>query len=409
MKEMFRKYASQALEHERSIVGRDATPGNEVTHTRSNNEETKDKINERKDESSTSILSPNSKPITKNMDVKKTKEVNAISNPGFAPDTPQVTSAFPKMKTLGDVTSALRGTNKAAKLFRQNAEERIKMNAREKLKERMRLLVQERLTVRQIFRKYVESSTLHGFVYTCSDTFFIRRFIWACLMILGAIYFLLKFYDAIILYVQFPFSTQSTLEYVDKLQLPAISFCTINQFRYSKLQNSSIKRLIENDWLPLGNNWKYPGFDVSGEQLAKDLIHTSITMEEIFAECDFVRRDTDHPGVLPRRCGTENFTTYISERGQLCYTLNSGKLGHHLLEVDQEGLNFGYELVIDVKNEEVLKLFDYTGLQIIIHDQAEPPVSSNGLFISPGSKSYVRLTKTEVMFYFIDTCVNQLR
>lgn len=404
---MFQKYASRALEHERSNAGKDTTPQNEVTRTRPNNEANKDKINEKKDENSTNILLPNSKPSFKKMDVKKIKNVKAIANPGFTPDTPQVTSAFPKMKNLGDVTAALRGTNKAVKLFRQNAEERIKMNAREKLKERMRLLVQERLSVRQIFRKYVESSTLHGFVYTCSHTFFIRRFIWACLMILGAIYFLLKFYDAIILYVQFPFSTQSTLEYVDKLQLPAISFCTINQFRYSKLQNSSIKRLIENKWLPLGNNWRYPGFDVSGEQLAKDLIHTSITMEEIFAECDFIRRDTDNPGVLPRRCGVENFTTYISERGQLCYTLNSGKPGHHLLEVDQEGLNCGYELVVDVKNEEVLKIFDYTGLQIIIHDPAEPPVSSNGFFITPGSKSYVRLTKAEVMLYFIDTCVDQ--
>ena len=242
---MFQKYASRALEHERSNAGKDTIPQNEVTRRRPNNEANKDKINEKKDENSTNILSPNSKPSFKKMDVKKIKEVKAIANPGFTPDTPQVTSVFPKMKNLGDVTAALRGTNKAVKLFRQNAEERIKMNAREKLKERMRLLVQERLTVRQIFRKYVESSTLHGFVYTCSDTFFIRRFIWACLMILGAIYFLLKFYDAIILYVQFPFSTQSTLEYVDKLQLPAISFCTINQFRYSKLQNSSIKRLIE--------------------------------------------------------------------------------------------------------------------------------------------------------------------
>ena len=44
---MFQKYASRALEHERSNAGKDTIPQNEVTRRRPNNEANKDKINER--------------------------------------------------------------------------------------------------------------------------------------------------------------------------------------------------------------------------------------------------------------------------------------------------------------------------------------------------------------------------
>lgn len=267
---------------------------------------------------------------------------------------------------------------------------------RRRLKDRMRKIAEERLTVKQIFRRYVDTSTLHGFRYTCSDTYLIRRFIWAVLMILGTVYFIVKLKEGIIEYMSYPFSTLSTLEYVKDLTFPAISFCTVNQFKKSKILDSPLKTLYKNKRLPIYTNWSDPGYDIPGDEFVKELKRTSFSIQDIFKECDYIRRKTDHPDLSPHNCSHQNFTSYFSETGQLCFTLNSGKVGHRLLSVDHAGLKFGFEAMFDLQNDDAVHTFGYSGLQAIVHDQNELPTSNFGLMLTSGFKTYVSMQRVEV-------------
>ena len=267
---------------------------------------------------------------------------------------------------------------------------------RAKLVEHLRKIAEERLTVRQIFARYVESSTLHGFRYSCSDTYYIRRFIWACLMILGAIYFIIKLKEGIIEYFDYPFSTLSTVDYVETLKFPAISFCAVNGFSISKIERSELSRLYKNNRLPLERDWQDPGYDIPGDKLRELIKQTSISIDTLFQDCEWIKRDTSHPDVPMNYCHSINFTSYFNNRGQLCYTLNSGKEGHRLLEVNHEGLIYGYELLFDLNITDAVKSFPYSGLEVIVHDQSETPVLNDGFIISPGFKTFVRMNTLEV-------------
>ncbi|XP_057313735.1 acid-sensing ion channel 2-like isoform X2 [Hydractinia symbiolongicarpus] len=296
---------------------------------------------------------------------------------------------------MAGIAWRLHAANKAAGVFKEKANLRRRIRERLKLKERMRQLVEERLTVRQIFKRYVESSTLHGFRYTCTDTYLLRRAIWTLLMVAGAIYFILKLHDGLVTYFDYPFSTKATLEYVNKLTFPAISFCPLNQFSFSKVKNSSLKKLFKKYGSPFQRNLSNWNHDFSGRELASEIRRTSFSIEDINQDCDYIRRDTDHPNLPHQPCGTENFTSYFSESGKLCFTLNSGKIGHRLLEVDHAGLNYGFELMFDLRNEDAIKEYQISGLQVIVHDQNEPPVSNTGFILPPGFKSYIKMEQSE--------------
>ncbi|XP_047145155.1 acid-sensing ion channel 1B isoform X2 [Hydra vulgaris] len=267
----------------------------------------------------------------------------------------------------------------------------IKNAAKKKLKE----IAEERLNAKEIFSRYIEASTLHGYAYVCSDTFYIRRVLWAVLMLLGGIYFVFKLKVGIIEYFQYPFSTLSTEDFPEVLTFPAISICPINNFNISRVQNSILKQLYDADRLPLDKNWIDPGFDIPGNELADILKRSSLQIDKMHFYCDWISRNTTHPYIGPNPCGIENFTEYFNFKDQLCFTLNSGKKGFNLLSVDHEGLTYGYELGLDVHTNEIISSYPYNGIKLIIHNQQESPVMSDGFVISPGDRTFIKMATVE--------------
>lgn len=299
-----------------------------------------------------------------------------------------------KLDSLANAAYAVHATQKVTGLMKDTT--RANIRNRLALKERMAKLVAERLTVKQIFKRYVETSTLHGFCYVFSDTFMIRRALWAILMILGAVYFLIKLNDGIIKYFSYPFSTLASMEYVDNLIFPAMSFCPINPYMLYNFNQSVLHKLQQSNGLPLFSNLTDPGYDIDGQQLHDAILNSTHDIADLAQECDWVRQDTDHPEITFRDCGPHNLTKYISERGEVCFTLNSGKEGHPLLNVDRSGLNQGYELLFDLNAPGSIITHSYNGMRVILHDQAEPPTSGTGFVLTPGFKSFVRMERTEV-------------
>ena len=301
-----------------------------------------------------------------------------------------VNSPAPSHTPMKDVATDVKNM-KGVVTFMQKA------SVKSGLKERLRKIAEERLTIKQIFKRYVDQSTLHGFRYTCTNTYYVRRFLWACLMILGAVYFVIKLHEGILHYYSYPFSTLSTLEYVEgSMPFPAISFCTVNQFKVNQLANSSLRRLYLQDRLPLSRNWSEPDYDIPGDELKREMERVSLSIKDIFKECDWIRRDTSHPMVPHRNCSTANFTSFFSDSGELCFTLNSGQDNHPKLEVDHFGVLYGYEALFDFNNDDVIPFNDYTGIRVIVHDPKDLPVGKVGFLVSPGFKMFINMQRTEV-------------
>jgi len=313
----------------------------------------------------------------------------SLNNDNLKPPTINRETSKQDEVKLAKVVATARGTIGASEKFMAGK------NIRSKLKSQMRKIAQERLTVKQVFSRYVESSTLHGFRYACSDTFLIRRIIWAVLMVVGALYFLIKLRGGIYEYIQYPFSTLSTLEFVETLTFPAISFCAINQYKLSKLKNSSLYPLFLENRLPLHKNWSDPVMDMPGHEFVEEMKNISFSVDDVFLSCEYMSADTAHPEKAIRNCSKGNFTSYFSEKGERCFTLNPGTEKHPMLEINMEGLNNAIEIIFDMNNFDSVMDFDYTGMQVIIHDQSEPPVSKTGFFLPPGTKTFASLSKTE--------------
>ena len=67
-----------------------------------------------------------------------------------------------------------------------------------------------------------------------------------------------------------------------------------------------------------------------------------------------------------------------------------------MLSVNHSGLLDGYEALFNLTSDEVWSHHPYTGINIILHHQSQPPQMSNGFVVSPGASTYIRMSKIEV-------------
>ena len=63
-------------------------------------------------------------------------------------------------------------------------------------------------------------------------------------------------------------------------------------------------------------------------------------------------------------------------------------------------------MVLDVQNERSVKLYPYTGMEVILHHPTEANHMSTGFIVTTGHKTYVEMTKKQVIreiFVFLKT------
>ena len=87
----------------------------------------------------------------------------------------------------------------------------------------------------------------------------------------------------------------------------------------------------------------------------------------------------------------------ITEFG-LCYTFNSGKMGHRVLKVNRAGVDFALKLQLNVQQDQYYgSLRDSAGFKVMVHDQDEPAmINELGFAIQPGTHTFCSLKKIVV-------------
>ena len=285
-------------------------------------------------------------------------------------------------------------------IFRRKSVEYDAAVVTKMLAEKLQKIQFKRLTLKQIFKRYVESSTLHGFRYSCSDMFILRRLIWGLLMVLGAIYFIVKLKQGITEYLSHPFSSIATIESVDSLEFPVVSFCLINSLNISKVKSSTLNVLYKQNRLPIYSNWSDPEFDISGEKLYSLLQNSSFNIDDALESCNWILQQTANPNSAPFICDSSNFTQFINKNGQLCFEFNRPVEGGEVLSVDKKGLNYGFDALFNLHANDALNTLPLAGIQVMVHHYEEPSIQSNEFIASAGYKTFASLTKVEVRFYF---------
>lgn len=310
-------------------------------------------------------------------------------------------SALAKKNTTPTTVPAAGEKNNTAAAEASSARDRFRragMKAR--LARRMEKIAEDRMTIKQIFNRYVDNSTLHGFRFIFMDTFYVRRFLWLALTCGMACLFFMELEKSIKLFYQYPFTTLSTIEYVPELKFPAISLCMLNNYQVSKIQKSKMKGLYDRDLFPLHGEPFDPGFDMSGEELIETIKSTSQDLDFIFKGCEWKSRDTAKTG-HPNLCGTMNFTRYSNLEGQTCFTFNSGKKAS-ALTLNETGLNMAFKLELDLNVKDSVQSLQEVGVNIIIHNQDETPLHHAGFIVSPGFQTFVemKVKKVREQFFF---------
>jgi Amiloride-sensitive sodium channel. len=268
---------------------------------------------------------------------------------------------------------------------------RAGMKAR--LARRMEKIAEDRMTIKQIFNRYVQNSTLHGFRFIFMDTFYARRFLWFVLTCSFAVIFFMELEKSIKLYYQYPFTTLSTIEYVPELNFPAISICNLNNYKASRIRKSKLSTLYERDQFPFHGEPFNPGFDIPGSEVIDTFEATSQTMKDIFKSCEWKSRDTAKTG-KPNLCGTMNFTRYANLEGETCFTFNADT--KNILSLNETGLNMAFKLELDLRVKDSVQSLQEVGVKIVIHDQNETPLHNAGFIVSPGFQTFVEMKVKKV-------------
>ena len=193
-----------------------------------------------------------------------------------------------------------------------------------------------------------------------------------------------------------------------EVEFPAVTLCNFNILQKSKFVEASkdpeyaqmlalAKMLTMVEFQGESDNITIP--KVSGKairEMYRFFGHTMNRFEEggMLLNCTYKKSP----------CNSKFFKPVLSNLG-LCYTFNPGgnfskELNGHVLTASQPGSGFGLGLRLQVQSEEYILLpnQEYSvGWKILIHDQDEMPlVADYGFALSPGTHTFVALTKRKV-------------
>jgi len=202
---------------------------------------------------------------------------------------------------------------------------------------------------------------------------------------MGSIGMLLqKLFEAGQKYFDRPFTSTSTVINPESIEFPAVSFCNINDYRWSKMEGTTFLSIIKGKL----------GFDaLTGPEYAKASKQANHRLDDMLHECKINFMLDAHRA--PERCSSANFSVFYQSQGEKCFTINSGVKGSHFTDVKEGGRSKSLEMTINLEHYEYFDKAD-AGVRLIIHDQDETPIRFSGVALPPGYTSYVEVRKTEV-------------
>ncbi|XP_074990080.1 acid-sensing ion channel 1 isoform X2 [Calonectris borealis] len=293
---------------------------------------------------------------------------------------------------------------------------------------------------------FASSSTLHGLSHIFSyERLSLKRVVWA-LCFLGSLALLaLVCTNRIQYYFLYPHVTKLDEVAATRLTFPAVTFCNLNEFRFSRVTKNDLYHAGELLAL-LNNRYEIPDtqtadekqleilqdkanfrnfkpkpfnmlefYDRAGHDIREMLLSCFFRGEQCTPE-DFKVAPVEKQGE-PRRCsipgglwaghqrardgGRQVFTRYGK-----CYTFNAGQDGKPRLITMKGGTGNGLEIMLDIQQDEYLPVWGETdetsfeaGIKVQIHSQDEPPlIDQLGFGVAPGFQTFVSCQEQRLIY-----------
>jgi len=233
------------------------------------------------------------------------------------------------------------------------------------------------------FEKFIADSTCHGLQFCLRAKYKIRRFIWTCLITASLLFLGAQVYEGAVKYLDYPFTTTTTLTYPQKMPLPAVSICNLNDFRVSKMAGTKLQKLIDSYNETTNDSkgiWSYLADEITAEEYKNTTLGAYHTIENMLQNCTLIENVGDK---THKKCFPRDFESFYTTRGEKCYTLKP------LPSISVIRLH------MNIEYEEYDKMALSSGLKVILHNANEIPVDEIGFQISPGFKTDVLISKMQ--------------
>ncbi|XP_075050512.1 bile acid-sensitive ion channel [Mixophyes fleayi] len=201
----------------------------------------------------------------------------------------------------------------------------------------------------------------------------IRRVAWSTVVIAAIITAFLQVISRVVNYFSWPTTTSVTVQYVDKIEFPSVTFCNLNRFQTSAVNNLSVAFFMWNIVSTVLN------FSNAGKDMQEVIdflqLHQNFSIKDFTKNYGFYLNNRtllkcDFFGIP---CYPEDFEHVFTEYGN-CYTFNRNTpLSNKRVISTGKGLS----VLFDIKQTEftddpVLGFVD-AGITFVIHSPKVPP------------------------------------
>uniref|UniRef100_A0A8C4JFF5 Acid sensing ion channel subunit 1 n=1 Tax=Dromaius novaehollandiae TaxID=8790 RepID=A0A8C4JFF5_DRONO len=262
---------------------------------------------------------------------------------------------------------------------------------------------------------FASSSTLHGLAHIFSyERLPVKRGVWA-LCFLGSLALLaLVCTNRIQYYFLYPHVTKLDEVAATRLTFPAVTFCNLNEFRFSRVTKNDLYHAGELLAL-LNNRYEIPDTQTADErqlEILQDKANFRNFKPKPFNMLEFYdRAGHDIREMLlscffrGEQCSPEDFKVVFTRYGK-CYTFNSGQDGKPRLITMKGGTGNGLEIMLDIQQDEYLPVWGETdetsfeaGIKVQIHSQDEPPlIDQLGFGVAPGFQTFVSCQEQRLIY-----------
>uniref|UniRef100_A0A8C5T2U4 ASIC1 protein n=1 Tax=Malurus cyaneus samueli TaxID=2593467 RepID=A0A8C5T2U4_9PASS len=244
-------------------------------------------------------------------------------------------------------------------------------------------------------------STLHGLSHIFSyERLSLKRVVWA-LCFLGSLVLALV-------------CTNRIQYYFLRLTFPAVTFCNLNEFRFSRVTKNDLYHAGELLAL-LNNRYEIPDIQTADEkqlEILQDKANFRNFKPKPFNMLEFYdRAGHDIREMLlscffrGEQCTPEDFKVVFTRYGK-CYTFNAGQDGKPRLITMKGGTGNGLEIMLDIQQDEYLPVWGETdetsfeaGIKVQIHSQDEPPlIDQLGFGVAPGFQTFVSCQEQRLIY-----------
>ena len=270
----------------------------------------------------------------------------------------------------------------------------------------------------ETFRSFVEDTSMHGARFLFGNNIF-RRGFWTVLLVLSSGYCIFQIYASVQFYYQRPFNIKITKimpKRETSLPFPAVTLCNLNLFNLRRYRRYQIGKNLTTETIE-GKRYAIAKLlarseDVFNNETKKEHLELFWRFYGEVPEVFFLNLFSHEieEMLLPRTifnsclydetaCGPENFTQFISSTYGRCYTFNSGKDGHPVLNATMAGQLNGLRLLLNIEIESYLEnpLNPFAGLTVLIHDQNTFPFMEQfGFVVQPGVRTLCSIKRKKV-------------